>query len=247
VPKSHGSSEGAFYSLILVNFEQKASQHSPPSSRLQRICNYLVAKCNERRSDLVVIFLDNAERLFPDDYEHLATLDNEMTNRGYMLFFVFVYQSDFTGVVSEKIYDGNPTPHVKQRFLMRNHQFTGLHGEDEVAHVLGRLDELTEWPEGSGISFSRHFAPGAFDRGWRFRQHAPQLWEKAYALRRKYKLPEPWTWPMKSFEGTVNFLLTNIARNRPDFDGFTDADLDTALEASAFIEIERSRGGDGDD
>lgn len=247
VPKSQTATEGAFCSLFLVTFEQKAYQYSSPVSRVKRICNYLIQNCNQRCADLVVLFLDNAERFHPEFYEHLATIDNEMTDQGYLLFVVFVVQSDFTGVVSEKLYDGNPTPHVKQRFLLRSHLFTGLNGEDEVSHVLGRLDEHTEYPEGSGISFSRGFAREAFDRGWRFQQHAPQLWNKASELRRLHRLPEPWTWPMKSFEGTSTFLLTNVAARRRGFDGFTDEDIAIALDAAAFLEMERSRGGDGDD
>ena len=53
---------------------------------------------------------------------------------------------------------------------------------------------------------------------------------------------------MKSFEVCINYLLTNIARNRPNFDGFSDADIVAALDVSGFIELEMSRGlGDCDD
>lgn len=39
----------------------------------------------------------------------------------------------------------------------------------------------------------------------------------------------------------INFLLTNIACKRSEFDGFSDEDIDTALHASGFIELEQSR------
>lgn len=242
VPKSHKRTDGAFFSLWLERFSLSLPERTSSLDRLARLRNFLISKCNEHATNLVVVFLDEAQRLFPDDYEHLVTLDNELTEQGYMLFVVLVVQSDFSGTAMEKIYDGNPPPHVRGRFLVRKHEFGGLNGIDEIDHALGRMDEHTEWPPGSGRSYSRHFAEKAFEAGWRSRQHAAQLHQRAERLRAQFELPGNWTWPMKSFEVCINFLLTNIAAQRSDFDGFTDTDIDAALEASGFIELERSRG-----
>jgi hypothetical protein len=244
VPKSHTRSDGAFFSLWLERFALTLPERSSALDRLARLRNFLISKCNEHGTNLAVVFLDEAQRLFPDDYEHLVTLDNELTERGYMLFVVFVIQSDFSGGVMERIYDGNPPPHVRGRFLVRKHEFGGLNGVEEIDHALGRLDEHTEWPAGSGRSYSRHFAEKAYEENWRLRQHSAQLLQRAQALRVREKLPAAWTWPMKSFEVCVNFLLTSVAAHRVDFSGFTDDDIDQALEAAGYIELERSRGTD---
>jgi hypothetical protein len=242
VPKSHKRTDGAFFSLWLERFALSLPERTSSLDRMARLRNYLIAMCNEQGTNLAVVFLDEAQRLFPDDYEHLVTLDNELTERGYMLFVVLVVQSDFSGTVMERIYDGNPPPHVRGRFLVRRHEFGGLDGVTEIDHALGRMDEQTEWPPGSGRSYARHFAEEAFEAGWRFRQHAPQLHQRAAALRETYRLPKVWSWPMKSFEVCINFLLTNVACKRSGFDGFTDEDIDGALNASGFIELEMSRG-----
>jgi hypothetical protein len=247
VPKSHKRSEGAFFSLWLERFSMALPERSTPLDRLSRLRNYLISKCNENNTDLAVVFMDEAQRLFPEDYEHLATLDNELTDCGYMLMVVFVVQSDFSGAVMERIYEGNPPPHIKGRFLIRRHEFGGLNGVEEIDHALGRMDMHTEWPARSKVSYSQHFAEKAFLAGWRFRGHAAQLLDKANALRQTHRLPSGWTWPMKSFEVCINYLLTNIACKRPDFDGFSDEDIDTALDVSGFIELEMSRGLGGSD
>lgn len=242
VPKSHNRTDGAFFSLWLERFSLSLPERSSALDRLARLRNFLISKCNEHATNLAVVFLDEAQRLFPDDYEHLVTLDNELTERGYMLFVVFVVQSDFSGGVMERIYDGNPPPHVRGRFLVRKHQFSGLSGVEEVDHALGRMDEHTEWPPGSGRSYSHHFAPEAFEGGWRLRQHAAQLLQRAELMRASAGLPSEWSWPMKSFEVCVNYLLTAVAAHSPKFSGFTDSDIDAALDAAGFIELERSRG-----
>ena len=241
VPKSHKRTDGSFFSLWLERFSLALPERTSPLERMARLRNFLITKCNEHDTNLAVIILDEAQRLFPDDYEHLVTLDNELTERGYMLFVVFVIQSDFSGTPMEKIYDGNPPPHVRGRFLVRKHQFGGLDGIDEIDHALGRMDEHTEWPPGSKRSYTQHFAEKSFAAGWRFRQHAAQLYQRAIEMRARYNLPVAWTWPMKSFEVCINFLLTNIACKRSEFDGFSDEDIDTALHASGFIELEQSR------
>lgn len=242
VPKSHKRSEGGFYSLWLERFSMALPERSTPLDRLCRLRNYLIGKCNENKSDLAVIFIDEAQRLFPEDYEHLATLDNEMTDRGYMLVVVLIIQSDFSGSFMETIYEGNAPPHIRGRFLVRRHEFTGLNGVDEVDHALSRMDLNTEWPAKSNISYSQYFAENAYLAGWRFRSHASQLWGLANELRKEHLLPSDWTWPMKSLEVCSNYLLTNRARNDPNFNGFSDADIIAALEVSGFIELEMSRG-----
>ena len=242
IPKSHARSDGAFFSLFLSAFNLKVPERTSALERLRRVCNFLTDRCEELSSNLIVIFLDESQRLFPDDYEHLATLDNELTERGYMVFIVFVIQRDFNGGIDEKIYDGAPPPHVRGRFLIRRHEFGGLDGEAEVAHAMSRYDDNTEWPAGSGVSYSAHFANKAFAAGWRLRSHAIRLLEIAETQRTANRLATLWTWPMKSFEVCINFLLTNIVRRRADFDGFTDEDLREALDASGFIELELSRG-----
>ena len=46
---------------------------------------------------------------------------------------------------------------------------------------------------------------------------------------------------MKSLEGSVAYLVTNVAPNKPDFVSFSDDDIQDALEASGYIELELSR------
>src|SRR3546814_7393076 len=84
---------------------------------MARLRNFLIASCNERGTNLSVVFLDEAQRLFPDDYEHLVTLDNELAERDYMLFVVLVVQSDFSGTAMEKIRSEEHTSELQS--LMR--------------------------------------------------------------------------------------------------------------------------------
>jgi hypothetical protein len=190
---------------------------------------------------LIIVFIDEAQRLVPSDYENLVSLDNRMTRAGYYLFFVFVHQRDMTGFSNETIGSLDHPPHVTGRFLVRKHEFTGLRDIEDAAYVLARYDNATEWPPGSGISFTQHFAPQAFADGFRLSHFAQRLWTIASNIRAQARLPEIWTWPMKTFEGTIVHLLIKIASVTPQFAQFTDDDLLEAVYESGFIELELSR------
>ena len=201
----------------------------------------MIEMCQNSGSRLLVVFIDEAQRLVPSDYENLVSIDNRMTQAGYYLFIAFVNQRDITGFCNETIGSDAHPPHVSGRFLIRKHEFTGLRDIEEAAYVMARYDDGTEWPPGSGISFTRHFTHQAFTNGFRLSHYSTRLWAMASNLRAQARLPEPWTWPMKTFEATVVYLLTIVAPRTPQFEAFTDQDLAEALHASGLIELELSR------
>ena len=240
-PLADKRTDGSFASTLLTGLKVRTSTKSTPDERMQQLASFLIERCHAAGSKLVIIMVDDANRLKPTDYEHLVTLDNLLTAIGYYLFIASIFQRDVTGFTNESVTQSEYPPHVHGRFFVRKHEFCGVRTIEDLAYYLSRYDESTEWPAGSGVSFSRHFAPLAFDNGWRLAHEAPRLWAAAEKLREASRLPSTWTWPMKSIEGTVAYLLTNVAPRNPDFNGFSDADIDAALDAAGYIELELSR------
>lgn len=240
-PLADKRTDGSFTSTLLIGLNVRISSKSTPDERMQQLGSFLIERCHAANSKLVIIMVDDANRLKPRDYEHLVTLDNLLTAAGYYLFIVSIFQRDVTGFTNESVTQSEYPPHVHGRFFVRKHEFCGIRSIEDLAYYLSRYDESTEWPAGSGMSYSRHFAPLAFDNGWRLAHEAPRLWAAAEKLRNGHRLPSAWTWPMKSIEGTVAYLLTNVAAKTTDFQDFSDADIDAALEAAGYIELELSR------
>jgi hypothetical protein len=241
MPNAEKRTDGSFISTLLNCFNIKVSLRTTPDERFKQLISYLIECCHLARSRLVVVFIDEAQRMKPVDYEHLVTIDNWMTKLRYYVFFVFINQRDITGYTNESITRSEYPPHVYGRFLTRKHEMCGVRSPEDAAYLLGRYDHATEWPAGSGISFSEYFGPQAFKAGWRLAQHATQLWDIASNLRTEHRLSQNWTWPMKSFEGAVAYLLTTIAPRHPEFIGFTDDELNMAVRAAGYVELELSR------
>lgn len=242
-PESRKRSDSSCFQWLLSTLGVRM----PARATTDQLCTLVMARlvelaCNVD-SRLIILFIDEAQRLLPSDYEHLVTLDNRLTRERFFLFVVFIHQRDITGFSNEVFTAIEHPPHVAGRFLIRRHEFCGLQDASDVAYVLSRYDEGTEWPKGSGISFTEHFAGDAFrQHGLRLAHYAPRLWELASHMRAQERLPSVWTWAMKSFEATVVHLLTiTIPREGPAIERLNDKQLIDAIRASGLIELEKSR------
>jgi hypothetical protein len=240
-PDGHTRSDTLFLRMYMATLGLRTPPRATQVEMSAMITGRMIEMAQNAGARLIIVFIDEAQRLVPGDYEKLVSLDNQMTHASYYLFVVFVQQRDITGFSNETIGSNEHPPHVTGRFLIRKHEFTGLQGAEEVAYVLARYDEGTEWPPGSGISFTQHYAPYAFASGFRLSHYAEKLWRAASNLRAEARLPETWTWAMKSFEATVVYLLTIVAPRNRQFETFTDEDLTEALYASGLVELELSR------
>lgn len=241
MPKADKRTDGSFISTLLNAFKVRVSPRSTPDERFNLLISHLIECCHLANSRLVIVFIDEAQRMKPADHEHLVTIDNWMTQLRYYVFYVFVNQRDLTGYTNESTSRSEHPPHVHGRFLVRKHEMVGVRGPEDAAYIMGRYDVFTEHPAGSCVSFSEHFAPKSFKAGWRLAQHAARLWEIAENLRTENRLSQVWTWPMKSFEGVIAYLLTTIAPRNADFTEFSDAELMEAILASGYVELELSR------
>jgi hypothetical protein len=104
----------------------------------------LVETAQQADTDLIVVFIDEAQRMLAPDYEHLVSLDNSLVGLGFFLFVVFIYQRDVTGYTNEATNDADFPPHVTCRFRVRKHLFEGLRSAEDAHFVLSRYDEATE-------------------------------------------------------------------------------------------------------
>lgn len=240
-PDTRKRTDSSYYQSWLTLLGVRIPARAGPDALCALVMGRLIELCRNEGTRLVIVFIDEAQRLLPTDYESLVTLDNRMTRAGYFFFAVFVHQRDMTGFSNETIGSNDHPPHVTGRFLIRKHEFTGLRNVEDTAYFLARYDEGSEWPPGSDISYTAHFAPQAFANGFRLAHYAARMWDRACDLRAEARLPDEWTWQMKSAEGAVVYLLTAVISRAPAFEALTSDDLAEALHAAGFVELELSR------
>jgi len=241
MPSGLRRSEGGFYTAMNNALKVTSVDRLSPNKGKQRLINYIKTRCGQAEQRLMVMFIDNAQRITRPEFDYLADIDEQITDAQLRLFIVFFRQSDASGVDVEDDWSEYPT-HMLRRWFMGSHAFLPLTGLAEVRHALDRFDRAACWP-GPEMPYSRHFAQAAYDEGWRLANEAPLLMEVVSEIRVAANLPPTEAWPMATFTGAVRHLLTHCAAKTPNFQQFTKDQIVEALAVSGYLRLEfvRSR------
>ncbi len=241
VPKGSGKTDATFYGKLCRGIGLSYSERTSGEERRERFINLLLERCGAAGARLMVLFLDEAQRITREELDYLVDLDNVMENQNVRLFIVFIRQSDVSGPNIRTAQADFPS-HIVGRFFMGTHRFTGLLDAADVHHALGRYDDMTEWPEGSGISFTHASATRAFEKdGYRLAHQTELIMSVVRDVRREAGLKIEADWPMKTFCGSVKYLLCDVAATNPDFVAFTEEHILKALRASGYLTLEYVR------
>lgn len=99
--------------------------------------------------------------------------------------------------------------HVAARFMLSAEPFHGVRHVGELQFVMAGYDEGTEWPRGSGKSFTGGIAPSAWEQGFRMKSCADGLWQ---AMERQLptRYEGPMEFPMKTVAHACRHALLRI-------------------------------------
>lgn len=236
MPSGQRRSDGAFYNAFNTRLKLTTCDRLPAPKGRDRLINFVKARCGQAQLPLMVMFIDNAQRITRVEYDYLADIDEQITDAKLRLFLVFVRQSDATGVDVTDDWSDYPS-HMVRRWFMATHPFQPLNGAADVLHALGRFDRAATWPDPE-MPFSRFFAKVAFDNGWTLASEAGTILEAVHALRLENRLPPSDAWPMATFTLTVRHLLASVAATREGFARFSPEDVKQALLASGYLRLE---------
>ncbi|MGH8109160.1 MAG: ATP-binding protein [Arenimonas sp.] len=241
MPKGNRHSDSSFFETFGGALKLSEPTRPKDKKRIHRVSSYILSRCGAARVRLMVLFIDNAQRISLDELEYLVDLDDMVEEEGVRLFIVFMRQSDATGVETDATMVQYPS-HVLGRFLMDDHEFTCLLGLADVIHALSRYDSAAFWPD-LETSFSCYFTRGAFLEGWRLEAEAPLIIRTVNSVREENGLHPSDQFPMKTFTGMVKFLLCDVADKDRVFSGFTEVQIRKALAACGYLKLEQVRAG----
>ncbi|MCK9530578.1 MAG: ATP-binding protein [Gammaproteobacteria bacterium] len=209
--------------------------HEFPSSgnaerKRKRLIEFLCERIAESWQRRAVLFFDDAQELHPDQYGWLMAITNELEKRGYQLTVVLVGQPDLehqrSAFVRAKYLQ------LIGRFMVHSVQFHGIRSVDELAYCLRAYDDVarSEYPVGSGYSFTRFFLSESFDIGWRLESMAPLFWS---VFREAVRAHEKLQIPMQYFTYVVEELLVSCQDTDPR-ETITAKTIQQAVENSGF-------------
>jgi hypothetical protein len=127
------------------------------------------------RQDFVVLVIDEAQTMTLNDWKCVLAAQNALERRSVRLCVISVASHGIKFQPNHLARTGNS--HITARFLSEGDRVRGIRSADEIGYVLRGYDEDSEWPEGSGISFTKYFASDDFERGERLANHQKEVWD----------------------------------------------------------------------
>ena len=234
--------ESAFLEKLLKEAGHSIVKRGDLEDKLMRLVEFLAQQADASGHGRVVLMIDEAQVLQERHYGWLIGLHNELDRLGVNLIVLLVGQHQLlqirTGYITTEKHQ------IVGRFMVQVREFHGIRNADDVEACLIGYDKDSEYPVGSGWSFTRYSLPEWFDGGGRLSQLAQDFWSVISEVRKGGRAQADNQMPMQDFARTVEHFLriasiVNPATFRPQYDlRLTEqvrAAVRAALVASGYV------------
>lgn len=105
---------------------------------------------------------------------------------------------------------------------------------------MARYDLHSEYPTGSGISFTKHYFPGAFFHGWRLADLTDLLWSSFMEMRAQANVHGKVDIPMQAFTAVVDGILLTCGSKTNRAPDVNPTVIIQLLQEAGYVELEQS-------
>jgi hypothetical protein len=174
-----------------------------------------------------VLLLDEAQKLNDIDLQHLVSFHNALEQAKIKMTTISFAQPEIVHRRSALMASNDRQ--IIARFLSEPLQYDGCSSVIELRRILDSYDIGSEFPEGSGWSFTRFFVPIAFASGFRLGNYASHLWGK---LASAAGIGSNGAVPMEHTCLTIENLLLMLKTQDCENLTVTDSDIAASVESS---------------
>lgn len=219
--QDHGSSSspGGFHSKLLQAASEGTFARGSATKTLHKLIERFTKLAYSNESHFIVVVIDEAQGMSAKEWLWLVQLHSTLDAEGVQLCVISIASFQFNERPLELAMTGSA--HASARFMLHDRQFRGLQNADEIGFVLKGYDEDSEWPPGSGVSYSAGLAQRAFEEGFRIFDYRKRLWDvlheclpKGYAGKSEF--------PMQSIALAARYVLLKVAGSGSDWSKSVD-------------------------
>jgi hypothetical protein len=211
--------------LLRAGGRKYPDSRSSLGRRLQLVVDMLLSMAAKCSADFAVIVIDEAQAMKDDEWRLMVGLQNALEEQNVRLSVISVGSHQMGYVHDVLAVTGDA--HCAARFLVRSARFPGLRNVEDLRFAMNGYDEDSEWPRGSGASYTASLAPDAFSDGFRISASAPMLFNALEEL-----LPPSYAgikeFPMEHVALAIEEALLRVAAGE---------DLDHVSSAEEWIRI----------
>jgi hypothetical protein len=167
---------GHVYKVILEGEDHACSGRTDATKLLHNVVLDVCTSLQQKGGDQFVLILDEVNLLWQSDLVNLLELHNLLKLRGICTTVICFAQPEVNHLISS-LQEQNKKQ-IIQRFFRKPITFMGCGSAQILKNVLEYLDEKTDWPEGSGWTYTNFFFPEAYKNKFRFGNYAGEIWSE---------------------------------------------------------------------
>lgn len=206
--RSTVSTDKKLWTDLLYSINHDLAGRGDAVQKFWRLVAFFSDRAHENSTRQVVLFIDNAEDYSFRNFGFLKSLYNSLLKAGVNPCIISIGAPEFGQRV--QTFEGPEAPHLKGRFFIDYHEFTGLQRPDDLRPVLGQYDRADQLTKLGAKLSTKLFVPEAFQGGFRLESNANLLWEEFQTVRPNRHS----SWPMQYFTETVRYLLVEELAGR---------------------------------
>jgi hypothetical protein len=233
-------SESSFFEDLLNDVGHAMPFSGKANIKRDRLYRYFVEKAERSAQKRIILFIDDAQRLFEIHYGWLMDIYNELDSAGISMTVILVGQEEL--VHQRSAFIQAKKAQIIGRFMVHEYKFKGIKDVDDMAACLAGYDHVSEYPENSGWSFTRFYFPEGFDQGYRLENCAKELFHIFTDLRKEHRLTKATEIPMQYLTLTVETALRHFGASGENTRWLTQEQWKRAIHHSGYIEAESYQG-----
>lgn len=222
-----GKSETHMFQLILEAHGHALASQTKSAMLFATALTDVELEVIKKKGRQFVFIIDEAQTLSEMDFQQLVAFHNALALKKIKMTTVSFAQPEILS--RRSAFAATKSHQIIARFLSEPIQFEGLSSPAQFKDLLVMYDEETDYPEGSGWSYTRFFLPRAFANGFRLTTYSRLIWEKLQIAKGP---AESSALPMEHVFVTIEDILQK-SRAR-DYEGFilSDEDVDNAVRSA---------------
>lgn len=171
--------DGTFFSDLLQDYGHAGALRGTTADRRLRWFNMVMSICHQKRSDRYLLLVDEGQNWREPQWTWLRDIANDLHKKQIRLITVTFGQTTDMQELRQRLLSRNRTDLIG-RFLLTPREFRGIRDRDELHATLDAYDDpqQSEYPAGTGISFSEFFMPVAYGSGWRLSMETDAMWNE---------------------------------------------------------------------
>lgn len=166
--------DGHVYRLILEGSGHVCAKRNDPNLLLRNVVADVQICTNQRHGDQYVLIIDEVNLLNEADLSNLLELHNALNLLDIRMTTVSFGQPEILDRISSLL--AQEKKQIVARFFRAPKPFHMCDSASSLNELLSYLDEKTEWPDGSGCTYTQFFFPLAYRSGFRMSKYTQNIW-----------------------------------------------------------------------